>query len=118
MASLEVTFHGLDPSDALAEHAQKHLDRLIHLDPRITRCRVAIERPNHRHRHGERTRIGVEVWRPGGELVINHEGDELDAYAALGHAFDSMRRQLVEALEQRRGHERAHRVANGSIRKG
>src|SRR5947199_221862 len=61
MASLEVTFHGLDPSDALAEHAQKHLDRLTHLDPRITRCRVAIERRNHRHRHGERTRFGLEI---------------------------------------------------------
>jgi ribosomal subunit interface protein len=103
MPSLEVTYHGLDPSEALTEHAKKHLERLHHLDERITRCRVAVERRNHRHRHGERTRIALELWRPGGELVVTHEGDENDAYAAMGHAFDTLRRQLVETKAARRG---------------
>jgi ribosome-associated translation inhibitor RaiA len=115
---LEVTFHGLDSSDALADRARKNLERLVHLDERITRCRVAIERRNHRHRHGERTRISVELFRPGGDLVITHEGDEVDAYAAVSHAFDALRRQLVEALEQSRGHDRARRQATAGIRGG
>jgi ribosomal subunit interface protein len=103
MPSLEVTYHGLDPSEALTAHAKKHLERLHHLDERITRCRVAVERRNHRHRHGERTRIALELWRSGGELVVTHEGDETDAYVAMGHAFDTLRRQLVETKAARRG---------------
>jgi ribosome-associated translation inhibitor RaiA len=116
MPSLEVAFHGLDPSEALTTSAQKELERLHHLDERIHRCRVAVERRNHRHRHGERTRVSVELFRAGGDLVITHEGTEPDAYVALGHAFDAMRRQLVDALEVRRGDERARRDAYASIR--
>ena len=101
MPSLEVTFHGLDPSEALTSRAKKHLERLYHFDERIGRCRVAVERRNHRHRHGERTRIAIEVRRPGGDLVIAHEGDEPDAYVALGNAFDVMRRRLMKLKEQR-----------------
>jgi ribosomal subunit interface protein len=103
MPSLEVTYHGLDPSEALTEHARKHLERLHQLDQRITRCRVAVERRNHRHRHGERTRIALELWRPGGELVSSHEAEEGDAYAVMAHAFEILRRQLVETKAAARG---------------
>jgi ribosomal subunit interface protein len=107
--SLNITFHGLDPSEAMTAQAQERFERLRELDPRIVRCRVAVERRNHRHRHGEETRIAIELYRPGGELVVDHQVPDEDGYLALANAFETLRHQLVSTLERQRG--RARRSA-------
>jgi ribosomal subunit interface protein len=89
----QIRFHGLEPSPALTDLVNDHFDKLRRLCARIVRGRVAIELSNHHHRHGDPFRVGVQLTVPGHAVTVSEEG--LDAYAAVGAAFDAARRQLL-----------------------
>jgi ribosomal subunit interface protein len=114
MLPVQITFHGIEASDALAEHIRKHAQRVARLSGSILRCRVAVERPHHHHRQGDPSRISVELTIPGRELVEHASGD--DAYATVGHAFDAVRRQLIAAQSRRSGRARAVHTEPRTIR--
>ncbi|MBX9634634.1 MAG: ribosome-associated translation inhibitor RaiA [Magnetospirillum sp.] len=105
---LQITFHGIDHSDAAEERVREKVAKLEQFFDRITSCRVAIER-NHKnssqlHQKGERFHVRVDLTVPGSELVVKRDSDEHeDVYGALKGAFQAIERQLKEYVERSRG---------------
>ena len=97
---LQITFHSLQGSDAIAAQVRSRARKLEKFFDRIHFCRVAIEAPHHRHAKGNEYRVRIEVSVPGQQLVVTRgPGDHrvyTDLYVAIRDAFDAMRRQLED----------------------
>jgi len=108
---LQVSFHGLPHSDAVAEYIKKKAEKLDTFHDRITSCRVAIESP-HRHQHeGRPYRVRIDIGVPGSELVVSRDVGEpshADPYAAIDAAFDDAQRKLKDHGRMQRGDVKHH----------
>jgi ribosomal subunit interface protein len=110
---LQLTFHGLPHSDAMADVIRRKADKLDTFFDRIVSCRVAVESP-HRHKHeGHPYRIGIEVGVPGSEIVVSTT--DPDAYAAVDAAFDDVARRLSDHARLRRGDVKQHEHAKHGV---
>ncbi|MFN3075593.1 MAG: HPF/RaiA family ribosome-associated protein [Alphaproteobacteria bacterium] len=107
---LQISFHGLDHSDAVEERVRKKIKRLETLFDKIVSCRVVIT-VHHRntdsaHHKGEPFHIRVTLIVPGDELVVNRDPKEIheheDIGKALRDAFDTVERQLQEYVARHR----------------
>ncbi|MGE4279100.1 MAG: ribosome-associated translation inhibitor RaiA [Magnetospirillum sp.] len=113
---LQITFHGIDHSEAVETRVREKVAKLEQFFDRITGCRVAIE-SNHKnssnlHHKGDSVLVRIDLTVPGQELVVKRESDEHeDVYAALKGAFQAMERQVKEYAERARGDVKAR--ANG-----
>lgn len=101
---LQITFRGMEPSEAVAARIGERAARLDHLDSRLIGCRVIFEQLHRSHHQGNLFHVRVDLTLPGFELVVgkdhgNHAHE--DAYVAIRDAFDSLERRLRE-------HQRAH----------
>lgn len=105
-ATIHITWHGLDASEALEQRIREEVDRLRSIYPRAIACRVVIEQPHRHHRHGSHFVVKVELSVPGKTLVVTRDPAEHrandDAFAACAEAFDALRRQLDEHVRQLR----------------
>lgn len=113
---LQVTFHGIDRSEALEERIRMKVGKLEQLFDRITSCRVVIE-SHHRntsnlHHKGEPLHIRVTLTVPGSELVVARDPKDShvneDPGVALREAFQAMERQLKEYAARLRGEVKNH----------
>lgn len=97
---LQITFHSLERSDAIAAQVRNRARKLEKFSERIQCCRVAIEAPHHRRSKGNEYRVRIEVSVPGQQLVVTRgDGDHRiysDVYLAIRDAFEAMRRQLED----------------------
>jgi ribosome-associated translation inhibitor RaiA len=105
---LQISFHGLEASPALSDRVAGEVEKLAQYFDRITFCRVVVDRPNHRHRHGDRYAVRVEIGVPRQLLVVRQEPDQKhleheDPYVAVRDAFLAARRQLEEYARKLRG---------------
>jgi len=99
---LQISLHGLAPSDALSNAIREKAEKLDRFYPHITSCHVVLELANRRQRHGKQLTARIDVKVPGGEIVVTHQHDE-DPQVALRDAFDAARRKLEDyARTQRR----------------
>ncbi|MBI5164988.1 MAG: ribosome-associated translation inhibitor RaiA [Magnetospirillum sp.] len=107
---LQITFHGIDHSDAVEERVREKVGKLEQFYDRITSCRVAIE-SHHRnvsnlHHKGEPFHIRIDLKVPGTELVVKRDPKDShvneDIYVALRDAFQAMERQLKEFATRQR----------------
>jgi ribosome-associated translation inhibitor RaiA len=105
MPPVQITFHGIQHSDALADYVQKKADKLTVLSERLTHCRVALEIP-HKHNHtGNAVRVRIDLGFPESPIFIDrhHKTDaQNDAYAAVDVAFDDAERALRESTRWQR----------------
>ena len=110
---LQVTFHGITPSEAIQRYVERKATKLDLMAPNIVRCHVVIEAPHRHSREGRRYAVRIDVRMPGREVAISRElGDsEQDAYAAIDEAFDEAKRRLREAVDVRRGDVKSHEGA-------
>ena len=108
---LQITFHGIDHSDAVEERIRDKAAKLDQVFDRITSCRVVIE-AHHRntsslHRKGEPFHIRIDVTVPGAELVVKRDPKDAhvneDIQVALRESFASMERQLKDYVARQRG---------------
>lgn len=104
----EITFHNLDASDAVSGAVERWIARLDHVHDRILACDVVIDRPHLHQRRGCPFRVSVFVKVPGRDLAAQSE--DQDAYRAISETFRSLRRQLVDAIDLRRGDVKTHVV--------
>ena len=101
---LELSFHNMQPSDALKAAVQKHVRKLDSLKSHLIGCRVVIEMPHKNHRTGQNLPdVHIVMRVPGKELVVSremaHAGNKktpTDAYAVLDNAFAVAQGQLKE----------------------
>ncbi|HXU72300.1 MAG TPA: HPF/RaiA family ribosome-associated protein [Polyangia bacterium] len=120
MQPVQITYHGLAPSDALTALIHARAAQLERVSERIHSLRVLVDAPHHHHRQGNHYRVRIEVGVPGGEVVVGHDVDERDAdedaYRAVRRAFDAIRRRLTTTQARTRGRQRAHADERFSIR--
>jgi len=111
---LQVTFKGMDRSEAVEAKVRERAGKLERFAERITSCRVVVERATHRHHKGDVYHVRVDVTLPGHEIAATRDPERADThedvYAAVRDAFDAARRQIEEALRRRRGERRRDAV--------
>jgi ribosome-associated translation inhibitor RaiA len=101
---LELSFHNVEPSDALKASVQNHVDKLEQFHDHIIGCRVVIEMPHKSQKaSGNPPDVHIVVRVPGKEIVVsreyNHGGHKkaaTDAYAVLDEAFLVAQKQLMD----------------------
>src|SRR6266567_9049864 len=92
---LELSFHNIEPSDALKAAVREHVDKLKQLHDHIIGCRVVIEMPHKSQKaSGNPPDVHIVVRVPGKEIVVSkellhagHKKSATDAYAVLDNAF-------------------------------
>jgi ribosome-associated translation inhibitor RaiA len=92
---LQVTFRDLPNSPALQERIREKATKLHALHPRITTCRVTIER-RHAPLQGGQYSVRIDLHLPEHETLVSHDDSE-DVQVALREAFDGAHRQLKNA---------------------
>lgn len=115
---MKITFHGLDPSDALEQSIRECAAKLDSIYPRIQRCDVAIETPH--QRGGLQYHVRIDITVPNGEIVVSHDPGPNEAHKdptlAIRDSFRAARRQLEDYVRRNlRGEVKAHiRLAEGA----
>lgn len=109
----EITFEGMDPSDAVRARIEKEIGRLERFHDRITSCRVAVKAPGKHKRHGGLFEVRIYLVIPGGGEVSvrrNPASDHAheDIYVAIRDAFAAARRQLQDTDRKMEGTVKTH----------
>ena len=104
---LQISFEGMSRSDAIETAVRDKLHHVERFSKDIMSCRVVVDLlQKHRHQ-GRPFGVRIALTIPGRELVVNRVENE-DVYVALRDAVDDIRRQLEDAVRQRRGQENHH----------
>ena len=104
---LQITMHEIPQSAGLEAHIREKAGKLEEFHPRITSCRVTVEKLDRHSHQGGQFRVRIDVRVPGKEIVANRDHHE-DVYVALRDAFDSAKRQLEEQVREARGDVKLH----------
>ncbi len=108
---LQVTFHGVEHSDAVERYVRRRAAKLDGAMERIVACRIALEHPHRSARHGDQYRVRVDVRIPGGEVVFasadRGDGGSADLYAAIDAALEGARRRIKELRSRSRARVRS-----------
>jgi cold shock CspA family protein len=117
---LELSFRGVDKSEALTDLVLHHARRLERFCDHIDSCRVVIERPHH-HQSGRaehRVRIDMTI-AAGKELVAEETSDQMTLAALVRAAFHTAERRVKELNHQQHGQVKHHaeQLAQGIVSK-
>lgn len=121
---LEITFHGLDRSDAVEARIREKFERIEARFDRISHARIVVEAPQRRSPVPKFFHISIDIAVPGHKPIIVQYQPEAavahtDVMLALRDAFASAQRQvdeLANRMEKSARHERVRRrpATNGS----
>lgn len=104
---LELTFHNMDRSDAVAQKVEERAAKLERYFDRIIGCRVVVEAPHKHHHKGSVYEVRIDITVPGKEIVVNrggaHNHAHEDVYVAVRDAFNAADRQLEDHARKARG---------------
>lgn len=111
-ASLQLTYHNMDPSAAVEKAVREKVDKLEQFSDQVTACHVTIGAPHKHHHKGKIYSVLIELHVPDTEIVVSRNPTENhaheDVYVAIRDAFNSARRQLKEYEQRRRGKVKTH----------
>jgi ribosomal subunit interface protein len=111
---LQITFHGIPPSEAVEAKIREKTSKLEKFHSRIMSCRVAVEAEHQHHHQGNRYHIRIDITSPGRELVISREHHDRmayeDVYVAIRDAFNAAARQLKDHAHIQRGEVKTHNL--------
>lgn len=108
---LQVTFEGLDPTDAIREHIDGHVEKLGRLGRSITHVRVSVSLP---HRHFWRAaeyRVCLEVKVPHVKPMVVRATRSDDLYGCITEAFAAASRLLTSHAARMRAVRRSSGAA-------
>lgn len=92
---LEISFHGIDKSDAVEARIQEKFARLHGHFDRFTHARVVISSPNRTDARAKMFNVTIDLGMPGKRpIVIDNEADNADVFIALRDAFNAAQRKL------------------------
>jgi ribosomal subunit interface protein len=109
--SVQISFHGIDHSDAVEARIREKVAKLEQFCDRITGCRVTVEM-HHRntsnlHHKGEPYHINIDISVPGDKIVVKRAPKDShvheDITVALRDAFQTAERQLKDYVRKQRG---------------
>lgn len=119
---LQITFHGLEHSDAIEAKIRAKAQELERFAPHIVSCHVTVQLEAGRHHQGKLYSVHVRLTVPGGELAAsrgpgrNHAHE--DVYVSLRDSFNAATRQLEDYLRRQRRDVKQHdRPLLGTINK-
>ncbi|MGE0697757.1 MAG: HPF/RaiA family ribosome-associated protein [Hyphomicrobiaceae bacterium] len=120
-APLEITFHGVERSEAVEARIREKFKRIEARFERITHARVVITAPQRRSQLPKFFHVRIDIGIPGMKpVVVDHEPDadsaHTDVMLALRDAFGAAQRQvdeLSDRLEKQARHERTRRRPAG-----
>ena len=95
MVPAQITFHGIQHSEALSDYVQSKYAKLARFDH--PHARVVIEQPHKSSHTGNAVRVRIDL----GSFVIDRQAEH-DAYAAVDAAFDDAERALTEDARRQR----------------
>lgn len=104
---LQVSLHGIEPSDAVQSAIREKARKLERFFDHITSCRVVLELDGRHQHQGKQFRARVDLTVPGREIVVTREHHE-DVQVALREAFADARRQLEDHVRIQRGDVKHH----------
>lgn len=99
IAPLEISFHGLEKSDAVEARIRDKFRRLHQNFDRITHARVVVETPRKHSPTAKIFNVKIEIGLPGqNPLVVRHEPEpsqsRTDLALAIRDVFAAARRRL------------------------
>ncbi len=112
MQEPQITYRDMDSSPAMDQRIREQVAKLEEFHPKITRCRVVVNKVDRHKNNGNLFEVRVDVHVPGQEIVATNQRHE-DPYAALTAAFDVMYRQLEENIRMVRGQVKRHTDERG-----
>src|SRR5690349_3021084 len=96
---LQITFRGMDPSEAIEAGVRERAARLERFQGRITRCHVTVDLP-HRHRtNGRLFSVHIDITTPSREIAVTRDPSDRtheDFNVVLRDAFNAAVRQLED----------------------
>ena len=69
---IQLAFRNLEPSEDLEELIRTEIASLGTFYPRITNCRVVVEKPHKHHLCGQSWHVRIDIGVPGKVIVVNH----------------------------------------------
>jgi ribosomal subunit interface protein len=107
---LQITFRGMEPSDALEARIREKIEWLERFYDRLMRCHVVVEAPHQHARNGNQYCAQIELTIPGAPPITvdraHHDKHEHeDVYVAVRDAFAAALRHLQDRV-QRQGRSR------------
>jgi len=100
MVPAQITFHGIQHSEALSDYVQAKYAKLSRFEH--PHARVVIEQPHKSSHTGNAVRVRIDL----GALIVDREAEH-DAYAAVDAAFDDAERVLREEARRQRNFRRS-----------
>ncbi|MDE0800078.1 MAG: HPF/RaiA family ribosome-associated protein [Rhodospirillaceae bacterium] len=116
---IQITFHGIDKSDAVEGKIKERVDKLGKYSNRIIGCRVVVESHHKSHSNLNTNaapfHVTIHLSVPGEDLVVRRDPKEMRAHEdmqiALRDSFEAMERRLkdytqkIKRVDRRQGHE-------------
>ena len=118
---MQITFRGVEPSDALRTSIEKHAAKLERFSKAVLACHVVVEPAEKHHHRGNRYYLHVHLKIPGRDIQAGRRPalnarDPEDLYVAVRDVFDAARRQLEDYERLRRHDVKAHQpAAHGQV---
>ena len=118
---VQITFHGVDHSDAIEDRIRQKITKLEHIAGHIVSCHVIVEAP-HKHVHkGVLYNIKIDLTVPGHKIVVNRNSDQdhshEDIYVAIRDSFNEAKRRLQDSMNRMQGKVKTHRNATRRSRR-
>ena len=112
---LQISFRNILHSPEIENAIFEHAERLDEFSERIMSCRVVVDVPHRHHEQGNLYQVRIDITLPGGEVVVNREPPQHDAYkdvrVATRDAFDAAVRQLEDYVRKQRVDVKKHEPA-------
>jgi len=116
----EIVYEGMSPSMSVQTRVEEEIAKLERFFGRITACRVVIDAPGHRRRHGGLYSARVHLSLPAGQEVVSSRNPPADhahedALVAVRDAFRAAGRKLQDATRELQGNVKHHESPNIAI---
>lgn len=106
--ALQITFRGMEPSEAVEERIRSKAAKLSQFHDRILGCHVTVAAPPAHQHKGELYDVKIELSLPGKQLVVSKvAGDDHaheDIYVTIRDAFQAMTRQISQYSKKHGSH--------------
>lgn len=108
---IEISFHGIDKSDAVETRIHEKVARLEQHFSRITHARVVIASPNRASARAKLFQVKIDIGVPGQQsIVVSQDGQDAyaDVFVALRDAFATAQRKLEETADRMKSARQEH----------
>jgi ribosomal subunit interface protein len=111
---LEITFRGVEHSDAVEARIREKAAKLEQFCDSLTSCRVAVEAEHHHQHQGNLYKVRIDISVPNKHIVVSKDHHDKqaheDVYVALRDAFAAATRQLEEYVRIQRSDTKNRRL--------